>query len=59
VGFEIIEVIGKSIIPVRGNRRLLESEHAVERLLKLEQILAKDPAAAATAGHLQITARRK
>jgi hypothetical protein len=30
----------------------------VERLLKLEQDLSKDPAAAARAGHLQITARR-
>ena len=31
---------------------------AVERLLKLEQELSKDPAAAARAGHLQIVARR-
>ena len=58
-GFEVVEIIGKSILPVRQNRRLLESPDAVDRLLKLEQILAKDPAAAATAGHLQVTARRR
>ncbi|MBC7783205.1 MAG: class I SAM-dependent methyltransferase [Burkholderiales bacterium] len=59
VGFEVVDVIGKSIIPIRQNRKLLEGDHAIERLLKLEQILAKDPAAAARAGHLQITARKR
>jgi len=57
-GFEVLDVIGKSILPVRHNKRLLESEDAIERLLKLEQILGKDPSACACAGHLQITARR-
>jgi ubiquinone/menaquinone biosynthesis C-methylase UbiE len=57
-GFEIIAVEGKTIIPVRDNKRLLESDRAVERLLKLEAELSKDPTAAARAGHLQIIARR-
>lgn len=57
-GFEVLEVAGKPIIPVRRNAKLLESPDAVQRLLKLEKRLAKDPAAAATAGHLQITARK-
>jgi ubiquinone/menaquinone biosynthesis C-methylase UbiE len=57
-GFEVCSVIGKTIIPVRDNKRLLEHPNAVERLLKLEEDLAKDPASAATAGHLQVTARR-
>jgi ubiquinone/menaquinone biosynthesis C-methylase UbiE len=59
VGFEVIEIIGKSILPIRQNKKLLESPDAIERLLKLERELAKDPAAAARAGHLQITARKK
>jgi ubiquinone/menaquinone biosynthesis C-methylase UbiE len=59
VGFEVIEVIGKSIIPIRQNRKLIESDRAIERLLKIEQQLAKDPSAAACAGHLQITARKR
>jgi ubiquinone/menaquinone biosynthesis C-methylase UbiE len=57
-GFEVLSVIGKTIIPVRDNKRLLEHPNAIERLLRLEEDLAKDPASAATAGHLQITARR-
>jgi len=57
-GFEVLSVIGKTIIPVRDNKRLLEPPGAVERLLKLEEDLARDPASAATAGHLQITARK-
>lgn len=57
-GFEVIEVAGKTILPVRDNKRLLEEPGAVERLLKLESDLAKDPAAAGRCGHLQIVARK-
>jgi ubiquinone/menaquinone biosynthesis C-methylase UbiE len=57
-GFEVLSIDGKPIIPVRDNKHLLTYDRAVERLLKLEQELARDPAAAARAGHLQITARR-
>src|SRR4051812_32798100 len=57
-GFEVISVAGKSIIPVRQNKHLLTHPGAVERLVRLEEELAKDPAAAARAGHLQVAARR-
>ena len=57
-GFEVLSVEGKPIIPVRDNKYLLTHDRAVERLLRLEQELSKDPAAAARAGHLQIIARR-
>jgi ubiquinone/menaquinone biosynthesis C-methylase UbiE len=57
-GFEVLSIAGKSIIPVRSNKKLLEAPDAVERLLKLEAILAKDSAAAARAGHLQIVAKK-
>src|SRR4051812_34464063 len=57
-GFEMLSIDGKTIIPVRDNKHLFTHEGAVERLLKLEQDLSKDPAAAARAGHLQLTARR-
>ena len=59
VGFEVLDVMGKTILPVRNNRKLLEAPDAVQRLIRLEQSLARDPSAAAAAGHLQITARRK
>jgi SAM-dependent methyltransferase len=58
VGFSVVSIIGKTILPVRKNPRLLESPGAIDRLLKLESELAADPAAAARANHLQITARR-
>ena len=58
-GFEVLSLDGKPIVPVRTNKFLLTHDRAIERLLKIEQELAKDPAAAARAGHLQITARRQ
>ena len=57
-GFEVLAVEGKTIVPVRDNKHLFTHDRAVERLLKLEEELSKDPAAAARAGHLQIIARR-
>jgi ubiquinone/menaquinone biosynthesis C-methylase UbiE len=57
-GFEVLAVDGKTIIPVRANKFLLTHDRAVERLLRLEEDLARDPAAAARAGHLQVVARK-
>ena len=57
-GFEIVSVAGKSIIPVRQNKHLLQQADAMNRLLRLEERLAADPAACARAGHLQVVARR-
>ena len=57
-GFEVLAIEGKTLIPVRDNKHLLTHDRAVERLLRLEAELAKDPAAAARAGHLQVIARR-
>ena len=59
VGFEVIDVLGKTILPVRQNKKLLESPDAVDRLIRLEQSLARDASTAAFAGHLQITAKRR
>jgi ubiquinone/menaquinone biosynthesis C-methylase UbiE len=57
-GFETIHITGKTILPIRQNKRLLETPGAFERLLELESELTKDPASAARAGHLQIVAKR-
>lgn len=57
-GFEVISVIGKPIIPVREHPELLGSSQAIERLLEMEEQLRSDPASAARAAHLQITARK-
>jgi ubiquinone/menaquinone biosynthesis C-methylase UbiE len=58
-GFETVDVAGKTIIPMRQNKRLLEMPNAIERLLELEKELGKDPASAGRCGHLQIVARRR
>jgi len=58
IGVSIVDLIGKPIVPVRQNKQLLEKPDAVERLLRIETELSKDPSAAARAGHLQIVARR-
>lgn len=57
-GFEVVSVIGKPILPVRRFKHLLADEAKFERLLRMEQELAKDESAAARASHLQITARK-
>jgi len=57
-GLEVIEVAGKTILPVRKYKHWLEKEGAFERLLKLEERLAQDASSAAVAGHLQVRARR-
>jgi len=57
-GFEVLHVIGKPIIPLRQNKKLLESPDSIERLLKVESELARDPSSAAFANHLQIVARK-
>ena len=55
-GFEVIQLVGKTIIPVRQNKILLERPDAIERLIRMETELAKDPSTAACAGHLQCAA---
>lgn len=57
-GFDVIDITGKTIIPARQNKKILESPDAIDRLVKLEQILAADPTSAGRAGHLQIVAKR-
>jgi len=57
-GFQILDVIGKTILPLRKHNPLLEDPDTVPRLLQLEHDLAKDPTSPARASHLQITAQR-
>ncbi|HTW95678.1 MAG TPA: methyltransferase domain-containing protein [Tepidisphaeraceae bacterium] len=57
-GFEIVGLIGKTILPLRQYRQVLKNPGEIARLLRLEEQLAADASAAAKAGHLQITVRR-
>ncbi len=58
-GFEVISIVGKTILPAREHRELLGDRETYRRLLKIEVELGRDPLHAARAGHLQITARRR
>lgn len=58
-GFEVVDVAGKTILPLRNNRKLLESPGAVDRLIELERRLSRDPASVGRCAHLQVAARRR
>lgn len=57
-GFEVVSVLGKTVLPIREHRELLEDRKVFRQLVKLELDLCRDPHHAAKAGHLQITAKR-
>ena len=43
-GLEVLDVIGKTVLPMRRYRELLEDSKARRRWLKIEKGLAGDPA---------------
>jgi SAM-dependent methyltransferase len=57
-GFEVIETIGKTVLPMRKYRELLEDPAARRRWADIEKKLARDPANLARCAHLQLTARK-
>ena len=57
-GYEVISAIGKTVIPARRNRKLLEDDRAVESLVELETLLQKEPAALGRASHVQMAVRK-
>ncbi|MFT3787860.1 MAG: methyltransferase domain-containing protein [Tepidisphaeraceae bacterium] len=57
-GFEVISVIGKTILPIRENRDRLGDPETFRRLVRIEEELEADEDAAARASHLQITAKK-
>jgi ubiquinone/menaquinone biosynthesis C-methylase UbiE len=57
-GFEIVRLSGKTILPIREFKPLLEKPETFERLMNLESDLSRDRSAAARAGHLQIVAKK-
>ncbi len=57
-GFEVQQIVGKTILDIRRHKELLSDPVATRRLLRMEEDLRADPGAAARASHLQIHARR-
>ena len=56
-GFEVVEVVGKTVLPMRQHRRLLETPEARRAWAKIERSLSRDPDAIGRAAHLQVAAR--
>jgi len=56
-GFTLMEMIGKTVLPMRGYRHLLESSEGRRTWAKVEKRLCRQPDAVARASHIQITCR--
>lgn len=58
-GYEILDLIGKTVLPMRHHRHLLEDPRARRAWARIEKSLHRDEAAIGRASHLQIVARPK
>ncbi len=56
-GFELVEMVGKTVLPMRHHRHLLDSPQAKRTWARIERKLARDPGALGRAGHLQAVLR--
>ncbi len=58
-GFELIEMVGKTVLPMRHYRHLLETPEARRRWAKIEKELCRNRDAIARATHLQVACRKR
>jgi len=58
-GFEVLDVFGKTVLPMKKLAALLDDEQQAERIIAIEKKLCRMPSAMGRASHLQITAKRK
>jgi ubiquinone/menaquinone biosynthesis C-methylase UbiE len=56
-GFDVIDVIAKTVLPMRRHRHLLETAEARRAWARVEKRLCRDPDALGRASHLQLTCR--
>ncbi len=56
-GFEILDLVGKTVLPMRHHRHLLNTPSVRRRWAKIEKSLCRDTAAIGRASHLQIACR--
>jgi SAM-dependent methyltransferase len=56
-GYDVVQLLGKTVLPMRHHRQLLEDPVARRSWMKLEKVLARAPDAVGRSGHLQIAAR--
>lgn len=58
-GLELLDMMGKTVLPMRRHRELLEDPAERRRWARIEQRLARDPANFARCAHLQFAARKR
>ncbi|MFH1108980.1 MAG: methyltransferase domain-containing protein [Planctomycetota bacterium] len=56
-GFEVVEMVGKTVLPMRHHRHLLETSEARRTWAKIEKSLCRNPFAVGRASHLQVACR--
>ena len=56
-GFDVLEMIGKTVLPMRKRRECLETSEQRRQWAKIEKKLCRDVAAIGMAPHLQLTGR--
>jgi SAM-dependent methyltransferase len=57
-GLEVLDVMGKTVLPMRHHRELLTDAGTRRVLTRLETRLSREPGAVGRAAHVQIAARR-
>ncbi len=58
-GLELIEIVGKTVLPMRHHRDALTDSAAARRWAQIEKKLARDEANLARCAHFQIAARKR
>jgi hypothetical protein len=58
-GLEVLEIIGKTVLPMRHHRDALEDSALARRWAQIERKLARDPENLARCAHFQIAARKR
>jgi ubiquinone/menaquinone biosynthesis C-methylase UbiE len=56
-GFEVVDLIGKTVLPMRHHRELLADSQTRRSWMKIEKRLWRDAAAIGRAAHIQVVAR--
>ena len=57
-GFEVVELLGKTVLPMRSYRQFLDDKAQFRKLLAMEKKLARDSDAVSRAAHFQFVARK-
>ena len=58
-GYTILDLVGKTVLPMRHHRQLLAESAQRRHFAQIEKSLCRDPAAMGRAGHLQVVAKNQ